>query len=79
MHIEHHPLAKEFPEFKDLIRELKASDHHFSRLFDEYHEIDKLVIRMEENIEPTADHVIEDAKKKRLSLKDELYTIIQSQ
>lgn len=76
MFVEHHPLVKEFPEHKDAIHSLKESDHHFARLFDEYHDVDKEVVRMEEDIEPAADHVIEDAKKRRLSLKDELFAIL---
>lgn len=76
MYVEHHPLIKEFPEHRDLIHTLKEKDHHFARLFDSYHEVDKEVIRMEEDIEPAADHVIEDAKKRRLQLKDELHDIL---
>lgn len=76
MFVEHHPLIKEFPEFKAAIHDLKEADDHFARLFVEYHEVDDEVIRMEEDIEPAADHVIEDAKKRRLLLKDELYAIL---
>lgn len=79
MHIEHHPLIREFPEFKSTIHDLKAADEHFARLYDEYHAVDIQVVRMEEDIEPAADHVIEDAKKRRLSLKDELYAMLVAQ
>lgn len=76
MPVEHHTLVKEFPEHKEAIHNLKESDHHFARLFAEYHDVDKQVFRMEEDIEPAADHIIEDAKKRRLSLKDELFAIL---
>lgn len=76
MFVEHHPLIKEFPEFKTAIHDLKEADDHFARLFVEYHEVDEEVVRMEEEIEPAADHIIEDAKKRRLLLKDELYAIL---
>lgn len=76
MSVEHHSLIKEFPEHKDAIHRLKESDQHFARLFEEYHDADREVFRMEEDIEPAADHVIEDAKKRRLSLKDELFAIL---
>ena len=79
MFVEHHPLVKEFPEHKDTIHSLKETDHHFARLFEEYHDVDKEVVRTEEDIEPAADHVIEDAKKRRLSLKDELFAILTQQ
>ena len=39
MNIERHSLAKELPEFKDKIHDLKLSDGHFSKLFKDYHEV----------------------------------------
>ena len=41
MHIDHHPLAQEFPEFKDAIHTLKINNAHFAKLFNEYDETDK--------------------------------------
>lgn len=76
MYVEHHPLIKEFPEHRELIHTLKESDAHFARLFGEYHDVDREVIRMEEDIETVADHVVEDAKKRRLALKDALHKIL---
>jgi uncharacterized protein YdcH (DUF465 family) len=40
-----HELAEEFPEYKDRIHDLKVSDAHFRKLFDEYHEINREVHR----------------------------------
>ena len=40
-----HEIAEEFPEFKDKIHELKTSDGHFSRRFDEYHDINREIHR----------------------------------
>jgi uncharacterized protein YdcH (DUF465 family) len=42
-----HELAEEFPEYKDRIHDLKVSDAHFRKLFDEYHEINREVHRTE--------------------------------
>jgi len=72
----HHDLASEFPEFKQRIHELKQNDRHFIKLYDEYQEIDKEVFRIEEEIETPSDEYTETLKKKRLKLKDELYTIL---
>lgn len=69
----HHPLIAEFPEHRDAIHQLKMSDAHFRRFFDEYHEVDREVVRMEEGIEPVTDAVAEALKLKRLRLKDELH------
>ena len=42
---EHHDLHHEFPEFKDTIHQLKMSNHHFTRLFDEYHKVNREVLK----------------------------------
>ncbi len=75
--MQHHDLLHEFPEFKEKIHELKISDAHFRRLFDEYHEVDKEVSRIESDIEPRAAFALEDLKKKRLLIKDQLFAILK--
>ena len=77
MSIEKHDLLHEFPEHKDTIHQLKISNQHFARLFDEYHDVEHEVRRIEEGVESTSDHYLEDRKKQRLHLKDELYKMIQ--
>ena len=76
MPIEHHDLHHEFPEYHDRIHELKLNNAHFSRLFDEYHDVDREVRRIEQEIEVTSDEYLEGLKKKRLSLKDQLFQMI---
>lgn len=78
MTVEHHPLIAEFPEYKDQIHELKTHDAHFRKLFDEYHEIDKAVYRMDENIDPRSDEEMEKAKYQRLHLKDQLLSMLKA-
>ena len=78
MQNENHSLVNEFPEHKDRIHDLKTSDRHFAKLFDEYHEVDKEVHRIEQDIQPTSDAYLEDLKKKRLLLKDQLYQLLQA-
>ena len=75
---EKHDLIHEFPEFKDKIHQLKVSNAQFAKLFDEYHEIEHEVRRIEEGIETTSDDYLEEQKKKRLYLKDQLFEILQS-
>ncbi|MEE9492551.1 MAG: DUF465 domain-containing protein [Gammaproteobacteria bacterium] len=75
---EKHNLLDELPEFKNKIHEMKISNKHFSRLFDEYHELDHQVLRIEENIETTSDDFLDTLKKKRLLLKDELFGLLQT-
>jgi uncharacterized protein YdcH (DUF465 family) len=74
---EHHDLIHELPEFRDKIHELKVSDKHFAKLFDEYHEVDHEVRRIEQEIETPSDEYTEELKKKRLFLKDELFGMLK--
>ncbi len=73
----HHPLINELPEYRDLIHKLKTDDHHFRRLFDEYHEVDRAIVRIEEEIDPASDARTEELKLKRLHLKDDLHQILR--
>ena len=75
---EKHDLIHELPEHRERIHDLKMNDHHFARLFDEYHELEHQVRRIEEGIETTSDNYLEDLKKKRLKLKDLLYVMLIS-
>ena len=74
---EKHDLIHEFPEYKDKIHELKLSDEHFARLFVEYHELDHEVRRIEEGVETTSDEYLEERKKQRLNLKDQLFEMLK--
>ena len=66
-----------FPDFRGLITKLKSEDAHFSRLFDKHNELDQKIKNMEAHIEPGTAMDIEVAKKEKLRLKDELYTILK--
>ena len=75
---EKHDLIHELPEHRETIHNLKMTNNHFSRLFDEYHEIDHEVHRIESGIENTSDEYLEEKKKQRLHLKDELFQMIKN-
>lgn len=75
---EKHDLIHELPEYRETIHNLKISDNHFSRLFNDYHEIDHEVHRIETGIETTSDEYLESKKKQRLHLKDELLQMIKN-
>ena len=74
---EKHDLIHEFPEYKDKIHQLKTTNEHFAKLFEEYHEIEHEVRRIEEGIETTSDDYLEEQKKKRLYLKDQLFEMLK--
>ena len=71
-----HELAEEFPNDLEMMRRLKATDQHFSRLFDEYHEVNRAVHRAETLVEPMAEQAETDLRKRRASLKDEIWRIL---
>lgn len=73
-----HELAEEFPEHIGKIRDLKMNDGHFARLFDEYHNVNRSIHRAETNIEPTTDFHMEDMRKLRIRLKDEIYGMLSA-
>ena len=73
-----HELAAEFPELKERIHDLKISDGHFLRLFDEYHVINRDVHRAEAAGVNITDEHYEELKRKRMKLKDELYAMLQN-
>lgn len=77
MIIDRHSLAKELPEYKEQIHQLKMENRHFAKLADEYHDLDNEIIRIEEGVENTTDEYVDGLKKKRLHLKDELFAMLK--
>jgi uncharacterized protein YdcH (DUF465 family) len=78
MVLDNHPLARDFPELKDKIHQLKLSNSHFARLNDDYEAEDKAVIRLETGVQHASDTELESQKQKRVRLKDELYALLQA-
>ncbi len=76
MSVEHHDLHHEFPEMHDRIHELKMNNSHFRKLFDEYHELTSSIEKMEDEVTPVSTRIEEEAKKRRVVLKDELYRML---
>lgn len=65
-------------EYRDLISELKQSDHHFAKLFDEHNALDEEVDRLENDPVAVSRHdEIEQKKRRKLQLKDEIYDILR--
>ncbi|MCT4657263.1 MAG: DUF465 domain-containing protein [Cohaesibacter sp.] len=73
-----HELHDEFPEYEQKLHDLKMSNAHFAKLSDEYHDVNREIHRIEAEIEPTSDVYLEDQKKKRLMLLDEISTILHA-
>ena len=68
-----------FPEYRDLISRLKNSDRRFERLFEKHNELDHKIANIEAGNEIDTSVTIEQLKKEKLKLKDEIYTILKKQ
>ncbi|MFM2054020.1 MAG: YdcH family protein [Sphaerotilus sulfidivorans] len=66
-----------FPEYRDLITQLKTSDHHFVNLFDRHNDLDQKIKNLEAQVVGATHEEIEQLKKEKLHLKDQLYTILR--
>lgn len=76
MNVEQHNFVHEFPEHREKIHNLKMQNAHFSKLFDEYHCVTKVLEDLEKRDVPIADSDFENQKKKRALLKDQLYAML---
>ena len=75
---DHHPLVKDFPELKEKIHTLKTSNAHFAKLERDYEEVDKAIVRLENGVEHASSAELEQKKLQRVSLKDELYSMLKA-
>ncbi|MBL4797003.1 MAG: DUF465 domain-containing protein [Oleispira sp.] len=78
MCIENHSLHNEFPQHNDRIRQLKMNDRHFVRLFEEYHDTDREIRKIEEGAEASSDARLEGLKMRRVHLKDDLLGMLET-
>jgi uncharacterized protein YdcH (DUF465 family) len=66
-----------FPEYRELISQLKTTDHHFGRLFEQHNALDQKIKNMDSGVETASHDQIEILKKEKLHLKDQLHTILR--
>ena len=78
MHNMLHELSQEFPEHGEHMQLLRASDPHFDRLYNDYHQVNQAVLRAETDEEPTSDDHLHEMRVQRVQLKDEIYAILTS-
>ena len=67
-----------FPEYRDLIAKLRQDDPRFDKIFNQHNELDHKIIRMEKNAATAihADLDIDQLKKEKLALKDQIYDLL---
>ena len=66
-----------FPEYRSLISKLKQDNLHFAKVFEEHNAIDHEIIRLEKDPVTSNTDDIDLLKKKKLKLKDEIYTMLK--
>lgn len=71
-----HGLKDEFPEEAQFIERLAKTNHEFRRLTVRYDEVNHEIYRIESEEAPTTDEVLENLKKQRLKLKDEIAAML---
>lgn len=76
MQVEHHDLHHEFPDMQDAIVALQKDNALFARLLASYNRLTGRVEDLEEHDMPVADFTLEDMKKQRVKLKDDLYHLL---
>lgn len=76
MRVDHHDLYTEFPDMREAIDALKAEGGYIGSLFGRYDRLTGKVEDLEEHDMPVADFTIEDMKKARARLKDEIYQLL---
>lgn len=67
-----HELHTEFPQHADLLHHLKMTDAHFQRIAERYHEVNREIHRIETEVEASSDARLEDLKKQRLAMLDQV-------
>ncbi len=79
MGISNHQIHQEFPQYRDLIDELRNTNPKFGDKFNQYAELDQEIEGLELRDAPIGDDKLHRLKQKRVQLKDELYqTLVQN-
>lgn len=76
MELLNHDLAHDFPQLIGKIRSLKLSSSRFLHLFNDYDTINNAIIKLEQDGSAIGDVAMEDMKKKRLKIKDDIYQML---
>lgn len=73
-----HDLHNEFPADGDIVHRLKLGDARFQEIAHRYHLLNKQIQSAESGIAPASDARLDDLRKRRLGLLDEVAAMIAS-
>lgn len=72
-----HELAEDFPAETEKLHRLKVENSHFSRLADEYHDVNRVIHRAESKVEPLSPEYEAELRRKRMALKDQIARMLR--
>ena len=72
-------LHNAFPDDTETLRRLKASDGRFQALSERFDALDEEARRIETGLEPASDARLEEIKKHRLALLDEIAALVAAE
>ncbi|ATO18861.1 hypothetical protein BS636_03860 [Acinetobacter sp. LoGeW2-3] len=67
-----------FPEYRDLITQLRDENPYFARIFEEHDELDRQIAQLALDPVNLINTDIEAIKRKKLKLKDEIYRLLKN-
>ncbi len=71
-----HELSEEFPDAGAAMAKLKAENAHFVKLAERYHELNRDIHRAETDVEPCSDDHMNQMRRERLHLKDQIAAML---
>jgi len=77
MTMKDHTIIHDFPEMSEHIYKMKRTNSHFASMSDKYDVLEHSIHLMESGAESFSDEYLEELKKKRLKLKDELFSMLK--
>jgi len=72
-----HELSEEFPEDAGKMHQLKLENAHFTKVFEDYHTINRAVHRAETLVEPVDQQHEAELRQQRMRLKDEIQALLR--
>lgn len=71
-------LKNMFPEYREIMQVLAQDDPHFAKLMEDHDELDRQIIQLEQDPVNLINEDIEALKRKKLKLKDTLYSLLKN-
>jgi uncharacterized protein YdcH (DUF465 family) len=71
-----HELAVEFPQAFEFIQAIEQDDHSFCGVTGAYQQINRRIYRIESLIEPASNEVLDELKRRRELLRQEIATFV---